>query len=99
MQYFKSLFNRVFLIGLAFWISVTAFYFILVSNNLETAPIAADGLSDLFTTYIPVLFLAVFLLLFLTRKREAVNWIDLYAVNKATAKKEACISVLYLLIT
>ncbi len=99
MQYLKFLFNSVFLIGLAIWISVTAFYFILVSNNFETAPIAADGLNDLVTTYIPVLFLAVFLLLFLTRKREAVNWIDLYAVNKATAKKEAWISVLYLLIT
>ena len=99
MHYLKSLFNRVFLIGLAIWISVTAFYFILVSNNFETAPIAADGLNDLVTTYIPVLFLAVFLLLFLTRKREAVNWIDLYAVNKATAKKEAWICVLYLLVT
>ena len=88
MQYLKSLFNRVFLIGLAIWISVTAFYFILVSNNFETAPIAADGLNDLVTTYIPVLFLAVFLLLFLTRKREAVNWIDLYPSTKLQQRKK-----------
>lgn len=63
------------------------------------SPIAVDGLGSLLTFYIPVLILTVFLLLYLTRKRPPVKWDELYAVNKTTAKKEAWLSVGYLLLT
>jgi len=63
------------------------------------SPIAVDGLGSLLTFYIPVLILTVFLLLYLTRKRLPVKWNELYAVNKTTAKKEAWLSVGYLLLT
>ena len=74
-------------------------YFFFVQQGLNLPPIAEDGLSSLLTAYIPVLVLAVFLLLYLTRKRDAVNWINLYSVKKSTAKREAWLTVVYLLVT
>jgi len=63
------------------------------------SPISEDGLISLLTIYIPVLFLTVFLLIYLTRKREWVDWAKLYAVDKESAKKEAWLCLIYLIIT
>ena len=91
--------NKIFLTGLSFWIVATFSYFFFVQKGLNVSPIAEDGLTSLLTIYMPVLVLSVFLLLYLTRKREAVNWIDLYSVKKSTAKREAWLTVVYLLVT
>ncbi|MDA7726729.1 hypothetical protein N8881_08065 [Pseudomonadales bacterium] len=91
--------DRTFLSALTFWIIATASYFQFVSLGYALSPIAVDGLTSLLTIYIPVLVLAVFLLLYFTRKRQPVQWNALYAVNKATAKKEAWLAVGYLLLT
>jgi hypothetical protein len=91
--------NKIFLTGLSFWILATFSYFFFVQKGLNVSPIAEDGFTSLLTTYIPVLVIAVFLLLYLTRKREAVNWIELYSVKKSTAKTEAWLTVVYLLVT
>ncbi len=82
-----------------FWIVVTSSYFLFVSMGFTMSSIAEDGLHSLLTMYIPVLFLVVFLLLYLTQKRESVNWVKLYAVDKDLAKKEAYLCFLYLIIT
>jgi len=95
-KYFK---DRTFLSALTFWIIATVGYFQFVSLGYAVSPISVDGLTSLLTIYIPVLVLTVFLLLYLTRKRQPVQWGVLYAVNKATAKKEAWLSVGYLLLT
>ena len=91
--------NKIFLAGLSFWIVATFSYFFSVQKGFDVSPIAEDGLTSLLTAYIPVLVLAVFLLLYLTRKRDAVNWINLYSVKKSTAKTEAWLTVVYLLVT
>jgi len=91
--------KAIFLAGFSFWFLAASLYFFFIFSDFDTAPIAVDGLNDLITTYIPVLLLAVFLLLYLTRKREAVDWADLYAVKKSSAKKEAWLSLIYLLVT
>ena len=91
--------NKAFLLGFVTWVLFTLGYFFLVYLNFEVSPIAQDGLSSLLTMYLPVLLLTVFLLLYLTRNREEVNWIDHFAVNKKTAKKEAWMAVVYLLVT
>ena len=99
MQLLRSLKNKIFLTSLLFWTVATFSYFFFVQQGLNLPPIAEDGLSSLLTAYIPVLVLAVFLLLYLTRKRDAVNWIELYSVKKSTAKREAWLTVVYLLVT
>ena len=99
MQLLITLKNKIFLAGLSFWIIATFSYFLSVQKGFDVSPIAEDGLTSLLTAYIPVLVLAVFLLLYLTRKRDAVNWIDLYSVKKSTAKREAWLTVVYLLVT
>jgi len=83
--------NKIFLAGLSFWIVATFFYFFSVQKGFDVSPIAEDGLTSLLTAYIPVLVLSVFLLLYLTRKRDAVNWINLYSVKKSTAKKRSMV--------
>ncbi|MED5253452.1 MAG: hypothetical protein VX418_00515 [Pseudomonadota bacterium] len=95
----KSLKNKAFLMGISLWLIATFFYFLFVHKGLNVSPIAIDGLNSLLTIYMPVLVLAVFLLLYLTRKREEVNWAELYAVKKSSAKKEAWLSLIYLIIT
>ena len=91
--------NKIFLAGFSFWIVATFSYFFSVQKGFDVSPIAEDGLTSLLTVYIPVLVLSVFLLLYLTRKRDAVNWINLYSVKKSTAKREAWLTAVYLLVT
>ena len=62
-----------------FWIVVTSSYFLFSSMGFALSPISEGGLNSLLTIYIPVLLLSVFLLLYLTRKRERVDWVELYA--------------------
>lgn len=81
------------------WIIATSSYFLFVSMGFALSPIAKDGLISLLTIYIPVLFLSVFLLIYLTRKREGVDWVKLYSVDKESAKKEAWLCLIYLIIT
>ena len=99
MQLLKALKSKIFLTGLSLWLIATFSYFLFIYQGLTVSPIAIDGLQSLLTIYMPVLVLAVFLLLYLTRKREAVNWAELYAVKKSSAKKEAWLSLMYLIIT
>ena len=75
------------------WIIATSSYFLFVSMGFALSPIAKAGL------IIPVLFLSVFLLIYLTRKREGVDWVKLYSVDKESAKKEAWLCLIYLIIT
>ena len=99
MQLLKSLNNKFLLTALFLWIVATFSYFFFIQIGFSVSPIAQDGLASLLTTYLPVFVFAVLLLLYLTRKREAVNWIELYSVKKSSAKKEALFSVVYLLVT
>ena len=87
------------MVGLFLWITATSFYFLFNSIGFALSPIAEDGLISLLTIYIPVLFLTVFLLIYLTRKREQVDWAKLYVVDKESAKKEAWLCLIYLIIT
>ena len=91
--------NTTFQRGFAFWGIATLIFFALTASGVPVSPIAEDGLLSLLTLYFPVILLCVFLLLFLTRKREAVVWADLYAVDKSTAKREAWLAVVYLAVT
>ena len=91
--------DKAFIFGVCIWLIATAAYFGFVSMGFPLSPIAENGLMSLVTIYLPVLLLSVFLLLYLTRKRKAIAWDELYAVNKNTAKKEACFAVFYLVIT
>jgi hypothetical protein len=102
MKYFNTtgfLKDRILFLSIAIWLAATLFYFVFVFMGFALSPIAEDGLTSLLTVYIPVVTLSVFLLLYLTRKRKAIAWDELYAVNKNTAKKEACFAVFYLVIT
>jgi hypothetical protein len=49
--------------------------------------------------YTPVFLVCVLLLLFLTRKRDSVDWERVFGANKATAMIEALLSLGYLLVT
>lgn len=91
--------DRAFLIGACVWGIGTVAFFMFVGVGLPVSPIAEDGLTSLLTAYVPVLLLAVFLLLYLTRKRDQIDWADLYAVDKQTAKSEAWLAVGYLALT
>jgi hypothetical protein len=91
--------DKAFVFGACIWLIATAAYFGFVFLGFPLSPIAENGLISLLTIYLPVLLLSVFLLLYLTRKREAVAWSNLYAVNKNTAKKESWVTVSYLTLT
>ena len=91
--------DKFLLIGSLVWLIATSSYFLLNSMGFALSPISEDGLNSLLTIYIPVLLLSVFLLLYLTRKRERVDWVELYAVDKESAKKEAWLCLIYLIIT
>ena len=91
--------DRPFLAATGFWAIVTGGFFVLVANGAPVSPIAEDAFMSILTIYLPVLVLAVFLLLHLTRSREPVAWADLFAVDKTTARREAWLAVGYLLIT
>jgi hypothetical protein len=68
-------------------------------SSSTVPPIAIDALSSLFLAYFPVLALCVFLLLFLTRKREAFDWESLYRVDRDRAGQEVILAFAYLLLT
>ena len=88
-----------FKMGFAVWAVATVAYFIFISSGMPMSPISEDGLSSMLLFYIPVLVLSVFLLLYLTRKQDSIDWVDLFAVDRHTAKKEAWFAVYYLIAT
>ena len=86
------------IIGLA-WFVATLVFFITQTGLSTVPPIAVDALSSLFLAYFPVLALCVFLLLYLTRSRDAFDWETLYALNREKAGIEVLAAFLYLLVT
>ncbi|UZP75482.1 hypothetical protein E0F26_12365 [Candidatus Paraluminiphilus aquimaris] len=90
--------NGARLVGLAWFVSACVFFATQVSS--PTVPhIAIDALSSLFLAYFPVLALCVFLLLFLTRNRDAFDWESLYRVDRDRAGQEVVLAFAYLLLT
>ena len=90
--------NGARLVGLAWFVSACVFFATQVSS--PTVPhIAIDALSSLFLAYFPVLALSVFLLLFLTRNRDAFDWESLYRADRDRAGQEVVLAFAYLLIT
>ena len=90
--------NGARLVGLAWFVSACVFFATQVSSP-TVPPIAIDALSSLFLAYFPVLALSVFLLLFLTRNRDAFNWESLYRVDRDRAGQEVVLAFAYLLLT
>ena len=86
------------IIGLAWFVAALVF-FITQTGLSAVPPIAVDALSSLFLAYFPVLALCVFLLLYLTRSRDAFDWETLYALNREKAGIEVLAAFLYLLVT
>ena len=86
------------IIGLACFVA-TLVFFITQTGLSAVPPIAVDALSSLFLTYFPVLALCVFLLLYLTRGRDAFDWETLYALNREQAGVEVLAAFIYLLVT
>ena len=74
-------------------------FFATQVSSPTVPPIAIDALSSLFLAYFPVLALSVFLLLFLTRNRDAFNWESLYRVDRDRAGQEVVLAFAYLLLT
>jgi len=62
--------DKAFIFGVSIWLIATAAYFGFVSMGFPLSPIAENGLMSLVTIYLPVLLLSVFLLIYLTRKRD-----------------------------
>ena len=91
--------DQVLLICIGAWVLITSSYFVFVAAGYAVSPIAENGLDSLLTIYLPVLILTVFLLLYLTRNREQVAWSKVFNVDKSKAKKEAWLTVGYLLLT
>jgi hypothetical protein len=90
--------NGARLVSLLWFVSASVFFATQMSSS--TVPlIAIDALSSLFLAYFPVLALSVFLLLFLTRKREAFDWESLYRVDRDLAGQEVILAFAYLLLT
>ena len=94
---FKQL-NSVYFIGLA-WFATTVVFFGTQIGSTAVPPIAEDAVSSLLFAYFPVLALCVFLLLYLTRSRDAFDWEALYSVNKEKAGIEVLTAFIYLLVT
>ena len=90
--------NGARLVGLAWFVSACVFFATQVSSP-TVPPIAIDALSSLFLAYFPVLALSVFLLLFLTRNRDAFDWESLYRVDRDRAGQEVVLAFAYLLLT
>ena len=86
------------IIGLA-WLVATFVFFATQMDSSAVPPIAEDALSSLFLAYFPVLALCVFLLLYLTRSRDAFDWETLYQVNKDKAGTQVLAAFAYLLVT
>jgi hypothetical protein len=90
--------NGARLVSLLWFVSASVFFATQMSSS-TVPPIAIDALSSLFLAYFPVLALSVFLLLFLTRKREAFDWESLYRVDRDLAGQEVILAFAYLLLT
>ena len=90
--------NGARLVGLVWFFSACVFFATQVSSS-TVPPIAIDARSSLFLAYFPVLALCVFLLLFLTRKRDAFDWESLYRVERDRAGREVVLAFVYLLLT
>ena len=90
--------NGARLVSLLWFVSASVF-FATQMNSSMVPPIGIDALSSLFLAYFPVLALSVFLLLFLTRKREAFDWESLYRVDRDLAGQEVILAFAYLLLT
>jgi hypothetical protein len=90
--------NGARLVSLLWFVSASVFFATQMSSS-TVPPIAIDALSSLFLAYFPVLALCVFLLLFLTRKREAFDWESLYRVDRDLAGQEVILAFAYLLLT
>jgi hypothetical protein len=90
--------NGARLVSLLWFVSASVFFATKMSSS-TVPPIAIDALSSLFLAYFPVLALSVFLLLFLTRKREAFDWESLYRVDRDLAGQEVILAFAYLLLT
>lgn len=90
--------NGARLVSLLWFVSASVFFATQMSSS-TVPPIAIDALSSLFLAYFPVLALSVFLLLFLTRKREAFDWESLYRVDRDRAGQEVILAFAYLLLT
>jgi hypothetical protein len=81
------------------WLAAAAIFFSARSAGFPVPLIAEGAFSSLLFVYFPIVLIAVFLLLYLTRKRENVDWVNLYGVNKETAANEAWVAVIYLAVT
>ena len=90
--------NGARLVSLLWFVSASVFFATQMSSS-TVPPIAIDALFSLFLAYFPVLALSVFLLLFLTRKREAFDWESLYRVDRDLAGQEVILAFAYLLLT
>ena len=94
---FKHL-HALHIIGLA-WLASTLLFFVTQIGSAAVPPIAVDAVSSLLFAYFPVLALCVFLLLYLTRRRDEFDWETLYKVNKDNAGTEVLAAFAYLLVT
>ena len=81
------------------WLIATVAFFVGEASGLIVPPIAVDAFMSLVGLYTPVFLVCVLLLLFLTRKRDSVDWERVFGANKATAMIEALLSLGYLLVT
>ena len=87
------------LILVVIWLLVAGLFFMTESAAVATPSIAIEAVSSLLLMYFPVLVLTVFLLLFLTRRRESFDWASLYRVNRDRATAEVCIAFAYVFVT
>ena len=67
------------------WFVTTVAFFMLDFSAGARPPIAEDGLTSLLTVYLPVLGLSVFLLLFLTRHRDPLEWTNRFCLDERKA--------------
>lgn len=85
---------------LVVWIASLVGVSVGEAAGLPVPPIAREAGMDLLSLYIPVVLLSVFVLLFLTRKRESVEWAEVFGkVNRNRAAVEAAAVAGYLLVT
>ena len=95
----KFIRDKFLLVGLFLWIKATSFCFLLNSMGFTLPPIVEDGLISLLTIYIPILFLTVFLLIYLTRKKSELIGSSFMLLTRNQQKKEAWLCLIYLIIT
>ena len=79
------------------WVIAVSVFVAIDARTSARPPIAAEGLLSLLNVYLPVLALSVFLLLFLTRRRDPFPWTERFCVDRQTAGKEVLWIFAYLL--